>query len=118
MAEMIRIRGAVLNEAGQPLPGAHVFQDIDRGAVGMATNADGIYAFEATVGVPVRITYVGYIEQQFEPDTTEPEIFTMAPAVYELPGGEVFGDKPKGKSYAGVVVGLLTLLALIAANDD
>lgn len=64
-----RVRGTVVDAAGNPIIGASVMQKGT--ANGCITDIDGKFAFDAPKGSTVAISYVGYRQQEFVVSTGE-----------------------------------------------
>ncbi len=61
------IRGTVLDSGGEPVIGANVI--IKGTTIGTVTNIDGKFDLQAAVGAIIRITYIGYNEQEITVDS-------------------------------------------------
>jgi hypothetical protein len=113
---MITISGAVVDATGAPVVGAHVYQTLTTGNIGAVTDADGIYTFEAVENMPVHITYIGFVSEQFTADTSTGQIHELETASHGLDEFEVVGELPKKPMWP--YFGTLLFLLFLAIDDE
>ena len=61
--ELVPINGTVVDESGNPIPGATVI--IDGTTTGTVTDIDGKFSLNADVGAVIKISFIGYKSQTF-----------------------------------------------------
>ncbi|AWW32746.1 SusC/RagA family TonB-linked outer membrane protein [Echinicola strongylocentroti] len=62
--EEIKVDGEIVNEEGEPIPGATVL--VKGGSVGTAADIDGKFSLEVPEGSTLKISFVGFVSQEIE----------------------------------------------------
>jgi hypothetical protein len=76
-AQQKTITGTVNDEQGLPLPGATVV--IEGTSRGVATDFDGNFAIQASMGEVLLVTYVGYSDESLTIGSADNYTFTLSP---------------------------------------
>jgi TonB-linked SusC/RagA family outer membrane protein len=61
--EEVRLSGQVIDENGDPVIGANV--SVPGSSIGTVTDVDGNFSLSVPKGATLRVSYIGYLEQQF-----------------------------------------------------
>lgn len=108
-SQVLTLVAGVVRDAAtsETLPGAHVYYLDDQGqAQGQATNANGLFAFQAPVGAEIVASYVGYTKATLP--GAPAMVFELVPGV-DLPTVEIFGDTGRNWGPFAALLGLLLL---------
>jgi hypothetical protein len=79
VADPIKVKVKVLDETGQPLPGAAVFVKATK--AGAATSLDGIASIDAEPGAVLVVSFVGYIAQEVTVSGADAITVTLQPDI-------------------------------------
>lgn len=80
--QIVRITGKVVDEKGQPLPGASV--RIKGAKIGATTDNNGVFALEAPDNSVLTISYIGYDDKDVTATGTTPLTIALTPSAKSL----------------------------------
>ncbi len=107
----IRITGKVVDDLGNPLPGANIF-DTGNTIVGTSTNFDGDFSLDVGYMATIKISYMGFDSKTFRADST-PKTIQLSPSDNRLNEIVLMAKKPKSLSHifksTGSKIGLAAL---------
>src|ERR1700748_1867184 len=61
-AQTLSVTGKVLDEKGQPLPGANI--KVKNTTTGTVTNAEGVFKLNTASDATLTVSYIGYVAQE------------------------------------------------------